>query len=150
LAQTTREKWGTRGGLGDLIEQVSGRAAANLREDANLDSDLGLSSLDRVELLGALEDRYQVDLSEARFSTVQTVGDLEKMLRGEAASGKGYHYPRWTLHWPITWLRLLAHYLLMRPAILLLGWPRIEGRENLRGVKGPLLVISNHIDHVDP
>src|SRR5262249_15770095 len=63
---------------------------------------------------------------------------------------KGYHYPAWTLHWPTTWLRLMAHYLLMRPAIVLLGWPRIEGRENLRGVKGPLLVISNHIDHVDP
>ncbi|MGH9494320.1 MAG: AMP-binding protein, partial [Candidatus Sulfotelmatobacter sp.] len=133
-----------------LIEKVSGRTPNNLSENANLDSDLGLSSLDRVELLGALEDRYQVDLSETRFSTVHTVGDLGKMLRGEAAPGKGYHYPAWTLRWPVTWLRLLAHYLLMRPAILLLGWPRIEGRENLRGVKGPLLVISNHIDHVDP
>ena len=37
----------------------------------------------------------------------------------------------------------------MRPAILLLGWPRIEGRENLRGSSGPLLVVSNHIDDVD-
>ena len=49
----------------------------------DLDSDLGLSSLDRVELLSALEDRYQVDLSETRFSAVRTVGDLERMLRGE-------------------------------------------------------------------
>ena len=48
------------------------------------------------------------------------------------------------------WVRLLAHYLLMRPAILLLGWPRIEGREHLRGVKGPLLVVSNHVGDVDP
>ena len=38
----------------------------------------------------------------------------------------------------------------MRPAMLLLGWPRIEGRENLRGVSGPLLVISNHVGDVDP
>jgi long-chain acyl-CoA synthetase len=38
----------------------------------------------------------------------------------------------------------------MRPAILLLGWPRIEGREHLRGVNGPLLVVSNHVDDVDP
>ena len=150
LTPTAGEKWGTRGGLGDLIEHVSGRSAQGLSENASLDSDLGLSSLDRVELLGALEDRYQVDLSEARFSSVRTVGDLGKMLRGEAPPGRAYHYPAWTLRWPVTWLRLLAHYLLMRPAILLLGWPRIEGRENLRGVEGPLLVISNHIDHVDP
>jgi long-chain acyl-CoA synthetase len=112
-----------------------------LADDARLDSDLGLSSLDRVELMSALEDRYQVDLSETRFSTVRTVGDLERMLRGEAAPSPAYHYPRWVLRWPVTWIRLLAHYLLMRPAVVLLGWPRILGRENLRGVNGPLLVI---------
>jgi long-chain acyl-CoA synthetase len=115
-----------------------------------LDSDLGLSSLDRVELMGALEDRYQVDLSEARFGAVQTVGDLERMLRGETTQSVAYHYPAWVLRWPVTWLRLAAHYLLMRPAILLLGWPKVVGRERLRGVEGPLLVVSNHVGDVDP
>jgi long-chain acyl-CoA synthetase len=148
--------WGTlgtrndRSPLSELISRVSRRAAGTLNENASLDSDLGLSSLDRVELLSAVEDRYQVDLSEARFSTLRTVGDLERMLRGEAAPGTGYHYPGWVLRWPVTWLRLAAHYLLIRPAILLLGWPHIEGRERLGSVDGPLLVISNHIGDVDP
>ncbi len=138
------------GPLGELVSRISGRAAGDLPEDARLDSDLGLSSLDRVELMGALEDRYQVDLSEARFSELQTVGDLERMLRGESGAGRGYHYPSWALRWPVTWLRQLAHYLLMRPAILLLGWPRIIGRDRLRGIKGPLLVVANHLGDVDP
>jgi len=141
---------GTNQPLQELISRVTGRATPSLRENANLDSDLGLSSLDRVELLGALEDRYQVDLSEARFSTVRTVGDLERMLRGEAAPGRGYHYPEWVLRWPVRWIRLLVHYALMWPAVLILGWPRVIGRENLRGVRGPLLVISNHVGDVDP
>ena len=159
IADTVRSQLGqagtavtpaSAGPLADLISRISGRVAGGvLRADASLDSDLGLSSLDRVELLSALEDRYQVDLSETRFSTLRTVGDLEKMLRGEAAPTAGYHYPGWTLRWPTTWLRLLAHYLLLRPAVFLLGWPRIEGREHLRGVKGPLLIISNHIAGVD-
>jgi long-chain acyl-CoA synthetase len=137
--------------LADLIARVTGRRSTiGLRQDASLDSDLGLSSLDRVELLNSLEDRYQVDLSETRFSAVQTVGDLERMLRGDAAPALKYHYPNWALRWPATWLRNLTHYLLMRPAILLLGWPRVEGREHLRGVKGPLLVVSNHVGDVDP
>ena len=144
----SHEGWGSQ--LNQLMTRVSRRPAAGLNEGASLDSDLGLSSLDRVELLGALEERYQVDLSEARFSAVRTVGDLERMLRGETAPGAGYHYPGWVLRWPLTWVRLLAHYLLMRPAIILLGWPRIVGRENLRGVRGPLLVISNHLGDVDP
>jgi long-chain acyl-CoA synthetase len=145
-----------------MIARVTGRTVGPLREEARLD-DIGLSSLDRVELMGALEDRYQVDLSESRFSAVQTVGDLERMLREKsfpASSGsngenagrlaKPYHYPSWTLRWPVTWVRLAVHYLLMRPAILLMGWPRVEGREHLRGVKEPLLVISNHVGDVDP
>jgi len=136
--------------LADLISKVAGRTVSALGESARLDSDLGLSSLDRVELMSALEDRYQVDLSETRFNTIQTVGDLEQMLRGEAIPTTAYHYPRWVLRWPVTWLRVLAHYLSMRPAIILLGWPRIIGRENLRGVYGPLLVISNHLGDVDP
>jgi long-chain acyl-CoA synthetase len=156
--------------LRELIARVSGRPATGLREDASLDSDLGLSSLDRVELMSALEDRYQVDLSETRFGAVQTVGDLERMLRDKSkspplrqAQGRlsrkerekggaptaGYHYPTWTLRGPVNWLRILVHYLLMRPAILFMGWPRIVGREHLRDVLGPLLVISNHVGDVD-
>jgi long-chain acyl-CoA synthetase len=100
-------------------------------------------------LLSALEDRYQVDLSETSFSTARTVGDLEELLGGKGIRRAEYHYPRWTLSWPVRWIRMAAYYLLMRPAMMLLGWPKIEGRENLAGVNGPVLVVCNHIDDVD-
>ncbi len=132
----------------ELIERITGRRA-DAKLDSDLSSDLGLSSLDRVELISALEDRYQVDLSETRFSAARTVNDIEKMLSGEARPRAEYHYPAWVLRWPITWVRWLAHYLLMRPAMMLLGWPRIDGRENLQGWNGPLLVVCNHITEVD-
>jgi long-chain acyl-CoA synthetase len=149
--QTTEASlsWSDTSQLTSLIASVSSRPLRNLNANSSLDADLGLSSLDRVELLSALEDRYQVDLSETRFSAARTVGDLERMLRGEAVERAEFHYPNWALRWPVTWLRLLAHYLLLRPAVFLLGWPRIEGREHLRGVQGPVLVISNHIGDVD-
>jgi long-chain acyl-CoA synthetase len=133
----------------EMIQRITGRSGGDGGGDAKLDSELGLSSLERVELIGALEDRYQVELSETRFSGAQTVGDIERMLSGEAGARAEYHYPGWVLSWPITWLRWGAQYLLMRPAMFLLGWPRIEGRENLRGVSGPLLVVCNHISDVD-
>jgi long-chain acyl-CoA synthetase len=121
-----------------------------MSKDAKLDSDLNLSSLDRVELLGALEERYQIDLSGTSFSAINTVGDLERMLKGESTATRArYHYPEWVQRWPHTWIRVVIHYLLLRPAIFFLGWPRIRGRENLRGLQGPVLVISNHIGHVD-
>jgi long-chain acyl-CoA synthetase len=135
--------------LADLIARVSGRSPARLSAESNLESDLNLSSLDRVELLSALEDRYQVDLSEAKFASVNTIGDLEKMLHGEVPARARYHYPRWVLRWPVTWLRLLAYYLVVGPAVFLLAWPRVTGRENLRNLRGPVLVICNHISDVD-
>ena len=148
--------------LSELMAKVTGRPAPKLAPNADLERDLGLSSLERVELLGALEDRYQVDLSETSFANAATVADIENLLRSERGAGKqddsqrcecgerrGFHYPRWTLRWPATWLRLVTHHMLMRPAVFLLGWPRVIGRENLRGVSGPLLVISNHVADVD-
>jgi long-chain acyl-CoA synthetase len=148
--------------LAELVARVTGRPAPNLVPGADLDRDLGLSSLERVELLGALEDRYQVDLSETSFANAATIGDIETLLQSKPKENKqdgssrsehelrrGFHYPRWTLRWPATWLRLAAHYLLMRPAVFLLAQPRVIGRENLDGISGPLLVISNHIGDVD-
>ena len=133
----------------ELIGRITGRKSVGLNAEAKLDSDLGLSSLDRVELISALEDRYQVDLSETRFSAARTVRDVERMLSGEVRPRVAYHYPAWVLRWPVTWVRWLAQYLLIMPAVMLLGWPRIEGRENLRGWDGPLLVVCNHVDDVD-
>lgn len=135
--------------LSDLISRITKRSAGSLPENARLESDLNLSSLDRVELLSALEDRYQIDLSETRFSAVNTVGDLERLLRGETPPRTVYHYPAWAQRWPVTWIRFVVHYLLLRPSVFVLGWPRIIGRENLRGVNGPVLVVCNHIGHVD-
>lgn len=136
-------------GLATLISQITKRSAGNLAENARLDSDLNLSSLDRVELLSALEERYQVDLSETRFSAVNTVGDLERMLKGEPPPRVVYHYPAWAQRWPVTWIRFLVHYALLLPSVFILGWPRIVGRENLQSVKGPVLVVCNHIGDVD-
>ncbi len=135
--------------LAELIAKVSRRSTAGLSGNANLENNLNLSSLDKVELLGALEDRYQLDLSETQLAAANTIGDLERMLQGKVPQRVRYHYPAWVQRWPTTWIRLAIHYLLLRPAVFLLGWPRVEGRENLRGVRGPVLVVCNHIGDVD-
>ena len=101
---------------------------------------------------------FKFDLSETSFANAATVGDLEKLLQKDNkyshaitshSNSPRFHFPHWTLRWPTTWLRLASHFLLARPAIFLLGRPRIIGRENLRRVHGPLLVVSNHVADVD-
>lgn len=136
--------------LSELIQRVTGRSPGLLSAESSLQADLNLSSLDRVALLSALEDRYQVDLSETSFAALNTMGDLERMLHGTPAPRVHYHYPRWALRWPVSWIRIVVHYLLLSPAVFLLGWPRVRGREHLRGLRGPVLVICNHIGDIDP
>ena len=135
--------------MSDLLSHITGHSMVSPAESMRLDADLNLSSLDRVELLSALEDRYQVELSETRFSAVNTVGDLQRMLKEKTAPRAAFHYPAWAQRWPVTWIRCAVQYFLLRPAIFVLGWPRIHGRENLRRVNGPVLVVCNHIDDVD-
>lgn len=135
--------------LTELIVRITGQAPSDLRPDANLDRDLNLSSLDRVELLSAIEDRYQIELNETTFAAATTVGELERLLRQTSSRRSDYIYPRWAQRWPITWIRPAIYYLLVWPATLLLGYPRVKGRAHLRGVRGPVLVISNHITFLD-
>jgi long-chain acyl-CoA synthetase len=111
--------------------------------------DLNLSSLDRVELVNAIEDRYQVDLGDVSFEKLNTLEDVESLLRQPRSSAARFHYPRWALRWPVSWIRILSNYLLLRPAVFLLARPKIVGRERLANFKGPTLVICNHIGHVD-
>jgi long-chain acyl-CoA synthetase len=141
---------GMQGGLSELIGRITGRTTGALSSDARLEGDLNLSSMDRVELMSALEDRYQVDLSEANFARVTTVGELERMLHEpQRAQQSGYRYPRWAQRWPVTWIRTFIYYLLSLPATLIVAHPRISGRENLNGIDGPVLITCNHVTYID-
>ncbi len=136
--------------LGDLIARITGRHVGALAPDASLEVDLNLNSMDRVELMSALEDRYQVDLNQADFTKVTTVGDLERLLREPHKSPQSaYRYPRWAQRWPITWIREAIYYLLTWPATLIMAHPKVVGRENLHGVEGPLLISCNHVTYID-
>ena len=139
-----------QGGLGELIGRITGRSSGALAPDAKLEGDLNLSSMDRVELMSALEDRYQVDLSEANFAKVSTVGELERLLHEpQRAQQSGYHYPRWAQRWPVRWIRNFFYYLLSLPATLIMAHPTIVGRENLEGIEGPVLITCNHVTYID-
>ena len=104
-----------------------------------------LSSLDRVELLSALEEKFHVELNETTFSEANTVADIEKLIQQPAAQRAEFVYPRWTQRESVRWFRLAVYYALAWPATQILGHPKIAGREHLLGLRGPVLVVSNHI-----
>ena len=132
-----------------LITEITGRPVGSGSRNAGFEADLKLTSLDRVELLSALEDRYQTELNEVKFSESHSIAQLEKLLTETRADSVEHVYPRWPQSWLVTAIRLMVYYLLAWPATYLLAAPRVRGRENLRGLHGPVLVISNHVTYLD-
>ena len=132
-----------------LITRITGRSIPQSKEQTRLETDLQLTSLDRVELMSALEERHQLDLNEVPFQNVATVGQLENLLAERPASPTQHVYPTWSQNWLMTLVRLAVYYTLAWPATYLLAAPRIRGRENLRGWRGPILVVSNHVTYLD-
>jgi long-chain acyl-CoA synthetase len=131
--------------IDELVEHLRSGKARDAQADSQLEQQLSLSSLDRVELLSALEEKFHVELNETAFANAKTVADVERVLQQPAARRTEYVYPRWTQREPLRWLRLAVYYALVWPATQILGHPRVVGRENLRGLCGPILIVSNHI-----
>jgi long-chain acyl-CoA synthetase len=135
--------------VADIVARMKGLAAGSRPTSSVLDEELEMSSLDRVELMSALEERYQLDLSEVSFSDAATVGQLEQLLRNPPKAQFELTYPRWPQNRILTTIRLFVYYSLVWPATYILAAPRIRGRENLRRLSGPALFISNHVTYVD-
>jgi len=140
-----QSKPGLTGPLAELVSRVlHGRTAQGGTEELNL------SSIERVELMSALEDRYQVDLTETEYAAADTLQALEKLVQHPPPRAADFQYPRWPQSWLMRVLRAAVFHILARPAMLILGWPKVDGRESLRATKGPVLVVANHVAFFDP
>jgi len=138
------------GTLEELVSNIAGHRV-ELKPGAHLENDLNLSSLDRVELMAAIENRYQVDLGNREFSKVNTVADLESLLKKSEPEAKksDYPYSRWPQNWLVRWIRVLVYHAVTLPYIMVMARPKVIGRERLKDFRGPALIISNHIAQID-
>jgi long-chain acyl-CoA synthetase len=132
--------------------------------------DLHLDSLAMVQLQSTLETRFGIDLDDAVWEQVRTVGDLRGLLRryqpgvvpegtpgssGEApttalpdapSQRAGVIFPRWPW-WPVVRLARIGFLeLIARPLIWLVLGPRIRPPAKLAQ---PSLLIANHLTAFD-
>jgi long-chain acyl-CoA synthetase len=134
------------------LAPVGNNPATVFSPSANLSTDLKLDSLGRVELLSALEDRYQIEIDEASFTAATTLGEIESLIKAggdESDSAAQYPYPRWAQRFPSTWLRVALFYCLILPIASLLCWVRVRGKEHVQSLRGPALFVSNHVTYFD-
>src|SRR5207247_7628135 len=70
-----------------IIRDYSPSAPENIRPGDNLELDLGLDSMRRVELLVAVEQEIGGDVPESQLSNIYTIRELIDAVRESAASG---------------------------------------------------------------
>ncbi len=148
-------------GAGDritaLVERYSRRDGLTA---ATTIDEIGLSSLDRVELLSALEDAFQTRIDEQAFASARDVGELRAVVeattdggapRGDiGAAGRVDDQPVWNRSPAARLVRLIVLGCGVLPLGRLFAWIRVDGREHLTTLTGPVVFAANHQSYIDP
>jgi long-chain acyl-CoA synthetase len=153
-----------------IVREASHEAPATLRPTHNLELDLGLDSMQRVELLSQIEEQMGGDVEESQLAEIYTVRDLVDAVLQSAASGAGGPGTRTTF---AGWKAILAEepdrtevLCLVRPQristafwymvsrlIQVIALDRfdlhVSGIEKLPN-RGAFIVSSNHQSYLDP
>jgi long-chain acyl-CoA synthetase len=152
----------------EVVRESARNKLAEIRPAHNLELDLGLDSMQRVELLTALEQKLGGDVPEAQLAEIYSVRDLVDAVLDSAGRGEGgakAAAPAWSsiLAEPVTdpevlgmtrnqWVSDIFFFLLARFLHLValgLFHLKVKGLENLPE-KGPYLLCSNHQSYIDP
>jgi long-chain acyl-CoA synthetase len=155
--------WATRGGpppqaeksadaLAALLAKYSGRADFS---PATTLEELGLSSLERVELMVALEDAFQTRIDESAFAEARDIGQLRTLVeqrvdgKSSVAESAPVDFPAWNRSWLARTIRRASLPTWILPIARLFAHIRVEGREHLDAIKEPVIFAANHQSHMD-
>ena len=140
-------------GSADSFEALLGRFTHGRALTGSTTFDeLGLSSLERVELMVALEDRFQTRIDEGRFSETASIDELKRLVEAGSSSGsveEPVDFPTWNRSWLVTLIRRLSQATWILPLARLFAHTRVEGLHHLDGLDGPVVFASNHQSHMD-
>jgi long-chain acyl-CoA synthetase len=130
---------------GDLTDLVRRYAPDRVITPETTLEDLGLSSLDRVELLMDLEQRFDTSLDESVLTGSRTVADLVEI----SVPTRTLEFPVWNRSWLARAVRNGALALLWLPLTRMIARAHVSGRQYLIGLHGPVIFAANHQSHLD-
>ena len=141
-----------RGVAGVLARFAPGRTIA---PSTTID-ELGLTSLERVELMMALEETLQITVDESQFAAASTVADLEALAKpiDQAPSAlvqaaDPIAFPAWNRTAPVRALRRASLPTWILPLSRIFVSLDVRGLDHLAAVEGPVVFAANHQSHLD-
>ncbi len=132
-----------------VITQVTNLPPAAVHPGATLSADLGLDSLGRVDLLGAIEEELGAYVDEAALEPNATVAELEKMVAAARDVKRDTGIYGWPLSPLVRSFGLLLQQTLVYPLVHVFYKVKVTGKEKLVGLRGPVMFAPNHCLHWD-
>ena len=139
--------------LAALVGKYAGRS--DLSPQTTLE-ELGLSSLERIELMVALEDAFQTRIDESAFSEARDLSQLRTLVEhapGDktaiAATPEPVEFPTWNRSWPARAIRRVSLPTWILPLARVFAWIHVEGRDHLQKIDTPVIFAANHQSHMD-
>jgi long-chain acyl-CoA synthetase len=132
-----------------LIAQVTSVPAAAVHPGATLSADLGLDSLARVDLLGAIEEELGAYIDDAALEPNATVAELERMVAAARDLKRDTGIYGWPLSPLVRSFGLLLQQTLIYPLVHIFYKVKVTGQEKLVGLRGPVMFAPNHCLHWD-
>jgi long-chain acyl-CoA synthetase len=136
------------GGIVELLQRYAPNRA--ITPETTLDQ-LGLSSLERVQLLMEMEQKLESPIDESAFAFAKTVADLTRPRAPdeEHAETEPFEFPSWNRSWAARWLRRGLQFVLLRPLTRYYARITVAGVENLRDLQPPVIFAPNHQSMMD-
>jgi long-chain acyl-CoA synthetase len=132
----------SRGGVMELLQRYAPQRT--ITPATTLD-ELGLSSLDRVELMVDLERQLDTSIDESLLTGARTVAALTEI----NASPSHAQLPTWNRSLLAMLIRNLALTTLWLPLTRMFAHAHIAGFEHVASLRGPVIFASNHQSHLD-
>jgi long-chain acyl-CoA synthetase len=132
-------------GRGGVIELLQRYAPQRTITPATTLDELGLSSLDRVELMVDLERQLDTSIDESLLTGARTVSSLTEI----SAPRSHAQIPTWNRSLLARIIRNLALNTLWLPLTRMFAHARIVGLEHVASLHGPVIFASNHQSHLD-
>jgi long-chain acyl-CoA synthetase len=156
---------------GTTVEDLVGRfAGGRVLEPTTTLGELGLSSLDRVELMMALEDAFQTTLEESALGEGRTIAEIKSLVGGGGAqpeatpapaasraaaadvnqpAGESIRFPSWNRSAIAWFIRRISLPTWILPLARIFMKMTVRGLEHLRELEGPVVFAATHQSPMD-
>jgi long-chain acyl-CoA synthetase len=133
----------------NMIARVTGTGTAQIHEESLLVTDLGLTSIDRLELVSFLEQEYRLDIEDSQIGPQTRVSDVRQIIAKREKVTHSDHFRFWTNNRFFRGVRMVWDAVINIPLFRFFAALDVVGLDKLENLDGPVFFVSNHVSYLD-